>query len=169
MVEHDLKLGISKDLLVLHKREQLIDALADMIGQCRTTVRIFSRNLEPHIYNHEAICEPLATMISQNRRARVEILVQDIDAVVKVDHALVKLMRHLSSFVEIRKTTEEHFQYDHAFALIDDCGYYHRQPQDSREFEICYNNRLEVRNLTNEFKTLWDHSLRASELLRLHI
>ena len=169
MTEYNLQLGINKDVLIMHKRQQLTETLSDMISQSRVTLRIFSHNLEPRIYNHEAICQPLATMISQNRGARVEILIQDIDAVVKADHAMVKLMRHLSSYVEIRITAQEHRQYDQAFALIDDCGYYHRRPQDSREFEVCYNGRRKVRDLENEFKIMWDHSLRATKLLQLHI
>lgn len=169
MTEPELQLGISKDVLIMYKRQQLTETLADMISQSRRTVRIFSDNLEPRIYSHEAICQPLASMVSQSRRAKVEILIQDIEAVIKADHAMVKLMRHLSSYVEIRITAQEHSQYDQAFALIDDCGYYHRRPQDSRDFEVCYNGRLKVRDLANEFKAMWEQSRRATKLLQLHI
>ena len=169
MTEQGLQLGISKDVLVLHKHEQLTETLADMVSQSRSALRIFSYDLEPHVYNHLAICTPLAEMINRNRFSNVQVLVQNIDAVGKVDHCLVELMRKLSSFVEIRVTAQEHSRYDHAFAVIDDCGYYHRHPQDSREFEVCYNDRGKAKNLLDEFNTMWEHGVRASELLQLYI
>lgn len=170
MLNKGLQLGINEDILVLRNDEMQTEILADMFRQSRTIVQIFSRDLEPHIFRYQAIYQPLATMISQNQRAKIEILIQDVDAVVKVDHALVELMRNMSSFVEIKKTSLEYKQYEHNFVLIDDCAYYyHRHPQDSSEFEICYNNRSKVRKFSNQFKIMWDKGIRATELLRLYI
>jgi hypothetical protein len=169
MVDQGLQLGISKDILVLHQHQQITETLVDMISQSRLNIRILSHDLEPHIYSSSLVCQTLASVISQNRRARVEVLIQDIDVVVKADHGLIKLMRHLSSYVEIRKTAPEHSQCDQAFTLIDDCGYLQRSLDDSRELEICYNSRRKVRNLASEFKGMWEHSLRATELLRLYL
>ena len=163
------QLGTSKDLLILENYPDLTAAIADMISQARMKVCIFSYELEPKIFHRESICNAISQLIAANSRAKVQILVQDIEPVKKVDHCLVNLMRHLSSFVEIRKTAVEHSNFDHAFVTIDDCGYYHQHPRTSRQYEVCYNNRNRVRLLQQDFLKMWEQSLRATELLRLYI
>ena len=167
--EQKHQLGKSKEALILDNRQELTDAIADMISQGRLNVCIFSHDLEPKIFNRETICQSIRQMIIENKRTKIQILVQDIEPIRKYDHCLLGLMRHLSSFVEIRKTSRQHISYDHAFVTVDDCGYYHRHPQDSRQYEVCYNNRLQVKLLLDDFKEMWEQSLRATELLSLHI
>ncbi|MGR9100186.1 MAG: DUF7931 domain-containing protein, partial [Gammaproteobacteria bacterium] len=63
----------------------------------------------------------------------------------------------------------QHSRYDHAFVTVDDSGYYHRHPRDSRLYEVCYNDRLRVKLLLDDFREMWDQGLRATELLRLYL
>lgn len=168
MDDRNLQLGDSKDVLELTSADAIIEQLATMIDQCRRRVLIFSHDLEPRIYDCERIDAALASAITRSQRVEVQILVQNIDAVVKADHYLVKLMRRLSSYVEIRKTAPQHRHRDLAFALIDDCGYLQRSPGDGRSYDCCYNDRLTVRDLAEDFKLMWQYSLRASELMRLY-
>lgn len=144
----------------------LTDHLASRAGR---TIRIFTRNLDPVIYDRTEFIAACKQLALRSRFARIEILAFESQSIIRRGHRMINLARALSSRIEIRRPEKEFEKHLHAFITFDEIGYIYRTYADRFEgYGNCHAAR-ETREFEKLFKEMWLRSHTDSELRSLNI
>lgn len=157
------------ELVHLEDREQNRDMALELCRRATQTIEIFSRDLEPLIYDRPALLETIKELALKNRKAQIRILIQDAGNIVKQGHRLVELAYRLSTYIQLRKPNVDHRNFNEAFLIIDGTGFLHRNQADRFAGTASFNHPSRARNLQGSFNEMWDHSSPDPDLRRLHI
>jgi predicted GNAT family N-acyltransferase len=153
--------------LASERFSELRDATLALIASARREICIYSRDLEPALYEDAAILEAIRKLALSGKGASLRLLVQDTTRVVRDGHRLVDLAQRLSSIVHIRRVTQEDAHYAGAYLLTDQGGYLFRTFGDRFEAvgDICYPPRRD--ELKRLFDEVWERAEAPPELRRL--
>jgi len=165
----ELRLGISDMEIELLARSDTLYATDLLLEQTQDTVEIFSRELDPALYDRQAFLDAVQQLCLRNRKARIRILVQDPQPPIKRSHRLIELSRRLSSSIEIRPSNPDYQRYNEAFMIADECGLVHRPLADLLEGTANFYNPVEARRKLDFFTEVWDRSEPHTEFRRLHL
>ena len=165
----ELRLGLSDLEIELDTRADTQHAVDLMVGQAQASVEIFSRDLDPVLYEREAFLDALATLCHRNRKARIRFLVQDPTDAVRRSPRVTELSRRLSSSIEIRQPHEDYRHYNEAFLIADDCGLIHRALADRYEGSANFYAPIEAQRKLDFFTEVWERSQAHPEFRRLHL
>lgn len=160
-------LGQTDYELELESREENRLATLAMVRQARRNLDIASRDLDTAIYDQGDFIDSLKTMVLENRRARVRIVVWEALAISRRGHQLLQLATDLSSFIEIRQAAREHDQYSEAMLVADGCGYIHRLLWNRYGASAGFHGRRRAQSLLNSFDNMWDQASPSVYLRRL--
>ena len=107
-------------------------AALSMARQAARGIEIVSRRLDPHMFDNSEFCDAVSRLVIGSRRARVRVLLRQVEPVIKRGHRLVSLAQRLDSFIEMRVPAPEHDEYNGAFLIVDGAGVIHRRCGHSR-------------------------------------
>ncbi len=167
LAEH--KLGETSEALVIETLEDCQAASLALANQAQNTLYIYSRELDPRLYDLPSFEEAVRGVAVRNRQSEVRILIRSSQHIVKYGHRLLDLARRLSSSIAIRIAGASHRNHNEAFLIADGVGYLHRTLADRFEGRADFNDPLATRELLRFFETAWEHARRDPELLRLHL
>ena len=165
----ELRLGISDIDIELQARAETCHATDLMAQQCEESLEIFSRELDPELYDREPFLDAVSSLCVKNRMARVRILAQDPSAPVKRGHRLIELSRRISSSIEIRQPHPDYRQHNEAFLIADHCGLITRGLADRYEGTANFYSIIHAQRKLDFFTEVWDRSESNPEFRRLHI
>ena len=163
------RLGEDHEKLTLQGLEDNIVAVDTMASQARRTFDLFTRDLEPRLYDREPFYQALRQLAISSRNAEIRILVMDSDRVVKEGHRLINLGRRLSTYINFRKVAEDYRELPYSFLVADGRGYLYRSLAIQYEGEADFNNPYRAKELSREFEEIWQHSQPDPNLRQLHI
>ena len=145
----------------------LQEATLALLRAGRYQLWIYTRDLEPALYQQPEILEAIRQIALSGRRANIRILVQDTARVVREGHRLVDLAHRLPSVVHLRRPTEEDLQFAGAYVLNDTGGYLYRSFADRHEAagDLYYPPRRD--ELQRQFDQVWERAVEPPELRRL--
>jgi len=164
-----LKLGVSDTELELESSADCVYATELMLAQATSSIEIFSRELDPSLYDRDAFLATVAERCTRQRGLRLRILVHDPATAVKRGHRLIELGRKLSSCIEIRQPHSDYRQYNQAFLVADECGLIHRDFADRFEGRANFYDFVSAKRLSTYFNEVWDRSEPNPETRRLHL
>lgn len=146
---------------------ELHDITLQLLLNGRSQLCIYTRDLEPGLYQDADVLEAIRQIALSGRRAHIRILVQDIARVVREGHRLIDLAQRLPSVVQLRKPTEEDLHFSGAYVLNDTGGYLYRSFGDRHEAagDLYYPPRHD--ELQRTFDQVWERALVPQELRRL--
>ena len=146
---------------------ELRDATLALLAGARNELCIYSRDLEPPLYEDPRVLEAIRKVALSGRRARVRILLQDTARVARDGHRLVDLAQRLPSIVHLRRVSQEDASYPSAYVLTDGGGYLFRTFGDRYEAvgDVCYPPRRD--ELKRLFDEVWERAESPPELRRL--
>lgn len=165
----DHKLGATDQLIDLSSSEDNRAIALAMVTQGKKTLDIISRDMDPRIYNTIEFSNAVRDLACQAKYCKVRLLIHDSEPATKRGHYLVKLSRRLSSYIEIRKISNDFKNYNEAFMVVDFQGYIHRGLADRYEGSANFNDPGRARELTEYFDEVWRHSLSEPDLRQLYI
>ncbi len=145
------------------------DLALSMTQQATRGILIFTRDLDPAVYDTPEFLEAASTLARRSPHSYVRILVQDSARASREGHRLVSLAQRLSSRVEIRKPPREYQEYNQAFFIADETGYIRRPLADRYEGVARFKDRLAARELALFFREVWERSHADRQLRRLHV
>lgn len=153
--------------LSAERASELREATLALLDAARHEVCIYSRDLEPPLYEDAEVLEAIRKVALSGRRAKVRILLQDTTRVARDGHRLVDLAQRLSSIVHLRRVSHEDASYPSAYALTDTGGYLFRTFGDRYEAvgDVCYPPRRD--ELKRLFDEVWERAESPPELRRL--
>lgn len=163
------ELGRTDVVVPLETAEDHRLATAHMVSQCRRTVHIISRNLDPAVYDVPEFCGTLLRVLLENRRMKVLVLVHDALSLVRHGHRLLDVAFKLSSFVEIRKPGPDHKDYDGGLFVADGKGYVTRRTGERYVGQANFSDARESTLLIEEFHEMWQKSTVDPNLRKFHI
>ena len=148
---------------------ELADAVQALLGAARHEICIYTRDLEPGLYERAEILEACRRVALSGRGASLRILVQDTARAVRDGHRLLDLAQRLSSVIQIRRPVQEDLQYAAAFVLNDAGGFLYRSFGDRPEAEgdLYYPPRRN--ELKRYFDEVWERAEQPPELRRLSL
>ena len=165
----EFTIGDESGAIRLERREDNAAAAARLAGEARRSLHLFSRDLDPYLYNRAEFLDPLRRLATAGRRARIEILVLDSRRAVLDGHRLIEMGRRLSSVIELRKLHPDYSERLETFLIADERGLLYRQQSDLFEGKVDFNAPAEAKQLLKLFNEAWAKSGPDPELSRLHV
>ncbi len=163
------KLGEGHETLQLGSSPEHALVAAHMIEQARLRIDIISRTLNARIYDQARIIEGIKTMVRNQDRAEVRIIVRDSGPMVRDGHRLLLLGQRLNTFIRIRALPRHYQEYNSALLLVDDSAYIRQPIADLYEAEASFNDLRTVRDLRANFEEIWHSSEPDPECRRLSL
>lgn len=162
-------LGEHTDDIVIDSSEDNQAAALHLVNQGGRSLDIFSRDLEPRIYDIPEFIDAVRSLAIKTRDMRVRILVIDPDFIIKHGHRLVELARRLTSHMEIRKLHEDYCNNPEAYLVVDNRGVLHRKLATRYEAVVNFNKPITATELYNQFTEMWERSKQYMDFKRLYI
>ena len=164
-----LRLGVSDLEIELSTRSEAAHAINLMTGQAQDGLDIFSRNLDPALYEQSDFIANLSRLCLRNRKARIRFLVQQPAEAVRRCQRLLELSRKLSSSIELRQPHPDYRQHNEAFLVADRCGLVYRPFSDRFEGTANFHAPVEAQRKTDFFTEVWERSEVNPEFRRLYL
>ena len=164
-----LVLGRDRDAIVFDTPTQARDLAAAMVGQGRRFALLFTRTLDPLLYDSPAFVSGLSQLVRAYPQSYCQVLLQDPEGFAAQDHRLTTLAQTLSSYIQLRVVPEEARDELQAFLIVDGLGYLRRPNSAVYEGNAGFNNPREVREMGHRFGQWWEQGSELVEARRLHI
>jgi hypothetical protein len=164
-----LRLGVDREAIRLAGSDDACAVAMALATQARRTLLLHTYDLEARIYDRQPFIEAVSALVRRHPGACFDVLIQNVDRVVKDGHRLVELARRLGSSIQIRCCTQQYRGYCGTFLLADDAGYLYRPLASRYEGLASFNNAAEVARLGKYFREVWEHSDADMELRRLYL
>jgi len=166
---NEYKLGQTNHIIHVERIEENRRAALAIAQQSVRTLHIVSHDLDPLIYDNTDFINAVRTVAVSGRRAKITMLINDSRKIITQGHRLIELARHLSSFIEIRKTTPGLRETNEAYIIGDETALLYRQFGKCYDGFANFNDKRKCRQTLNNFKGVWGKSQPDPELRRLYI
>lgn len=140
----------------LTTRDEVRDASLHLVSRARRSVHIYSRDLDPQLYDDSAFLEALSRFAISHSRAQVRIIVQDAGPAIRDDNRLIGLAQRLSSRIAIREPGPQHRDYNAAFLVTDARGVIYRELGDRFNALASEDDRPRARKLIRYHDEVWE-------------
>lgn len=144
-------------------------AAISMARQAVRSIDIYSRQLDPQMYDNQDFCQAVSRLVIGSRRARVRVLVRQVEPIVRRGHRLVGLAQRLSSYIEMRVPAPEFDDYNGAFLIADGAGIIERRLADRFEASVNFNDPRAAHDLVRQFEAMWQTAAPNMNLRRSHL
>ena len=162
-------IGETSELIHLESCEENQLVATCMAQKCRRFLDISSRQLDPPIFNTPGFVEALRQLIIKKRRPRVRIIVFDPETMVRYGHQLLELASRYSSFMEMRKASEEFRNYNEFLLVADEAAYLHRNNTARYEATANFNDRKQSKFYLDAFVTMLELASPDPNLRQMHL
>ncbi len=129
--------------------------VAELVRGGERIVRILSDDLEPALFDTEALAEELSRIARRGQQCEVRILLKNSHNLSKRRHRIGVLHRRLVSSVQIRKIADFPEHYVANYVLVDDHGIYLIPMEDDKVTFMNHDDRPLVKHYTEQFDSLW--------------
>lgn len=154
--------------VAVESKEQALEETLGLIATARREVCIYTRDLDPALFDTEAALDALKRLAIAGRGATIRVLVQEPRVPSRRGHRLVALAQRLSTAFAFRTPQqEEDLQYPSAFVLNDARGYYFRTLGNRYEGEAVNYAPGKHAQLQEFFDRVWERSEPSEELRQL--
>jgi predicted GNAT family N-acyltransferase len=154
--------------LVVEDREQALAAVAELLGEARYDVAIYTRDLDAALLDVPATLEALKRIALSGRHAQIRVIVHDARKPLADGHRLIALAQRLPTTISIRTPVDERdLQYPSAFLINDRRGYLFRVLGSRVEGEGSTYAPGKHAQLREFFDQIWARSGPSEELRQL--
>jgi len=164
-------LGESNEEIHIDTTAENRDAAISLAEQARFSLNIFSRDLDPRVFDNAGFERCIFNLAKTHRSADIRIMVHDASLAVSQGHCLIRLAQQLTSSVHIHNPAREHRGELSTFMIVDGVGLLYRPQSTSRNYEALVNFMSPQRagELHDFFNEMWERSTPDSKIRRLYI
>ena len=159
-------LGEPHELLRVTTREDCAALALALASQARQSLLLFTRDLDPEIYNTPAFVDAVRNVAGARNGGMVQILAWDIERAIQRGHRLIDLARRLGSRVRIRQTPRS---FHHSFLVADSTGVFDRRRAGRFEATASFHDPGWASSLERFFHEVWEQSSRSSGAAALQL
>ena len=134
------------------------ELISRMINQGSRRALLFSRDLEPLLYNNREFEDGLVKLLRSSPRSYCHVLVQNAEDLFKHDHRLMAVNQRLSSYMEIRLVADEARDVMENFIVVDHGAYLQRPNSAVYQGVANFDDPARVRELSHAFLQWWEQS-----------
>lgn len=142
-------------------------AALELVRTARANLALFTRDLDPALYSTEEFAAAVRQLALRSRYSRIRIVVIDPAAAIKDGHRFIELSRRLSSFIELRRPSQDHAKLAESFLITDENGLLYRPVAARYEGFTDPENPFEARKHLRLFEEIWEQSESEPEFRRL--
>ena len=155
--------------LKLESAEQNRAASIALVTQAHHSLDIVSRDLDHKIYDNEEFKAVVKHLATSSPKAKIRVLIQDSEKVVKQGHRLVELARRLTSFIDIRIQGKRFKEFNEAWLIVDSKAWVRRPFADKYNADIDFSAARQLRETSKTFTAMWDEADLDPNLRRLSL
>lgn len=164
-----LALDAAAGEIPLARREDVRHAALALANQARRTLHLFTRDLDPTLYDHLPFLEAVRRLAVRGVESRVRILVLEPQRVVRRGHRLIELGRRLTTGIGLRRPPPEYRDHTEHFLIADETGVLFRPLEERYEGWVSFHAPLAARARLKFFAEAWAGSAPDPELQRLYL
>jgi hypothetical protein len=146
---------------VIASRAGFAEALDELIGKTRRTLRIFDPTLADYGMGSAAREEQLRAFLLASRTNRLMIAVHDTDIPAHKSPRLMRLMRQFSHAIAIHQTHDEIRNLEDVLVIGDDAHCLRRPHRSQPRGSVYLDDPVETREWLNRFNAIWEQSMPA--------
>jgi hypothetical protein len=163
------QIGVDDFHRVLHNSAEHREAALALFRQGKRNAFIYSRDLDPRVFDDIQISNALSDLARYSRYSTVQVLIADIEDVAARGHRWLELFQRLSSRIEVRVIHDDFRQNPFVFTVIDETALLYRSNANEFEGTVDFNDRHSCAQKLIYFREVWNLSRAASELRRLYL
>ena len=149
-------------------RDAAVAATIAIVGGARRRLWIYSRELDPGLYDHPRVLEALRRFGTAGRGNEARVLLQDAAAAQRAHAPLLQLAQRLPSVFAFREVEDPvDRSYPSAFLASDGGGYCFRALGHRFDGEAEFDARPRARQLADAFDQVWERARPCGELRAL--
>jgi len=156
-----------------HRRlESLTDnreAAVAVVAVAKRELILFSHDLEPLLYDKEDFLKLVQALATRSRMSRIRIVCKDPGASIRAGHRLIALAQRFSSYMEVRRASEDHQQLAESFLVADEEAMLYRPVATGYAGYTDTHSPMEARKLLRQFADIWERAEPDPEFRRLGI
>ncbi len=154
---------------VISTRDEMRQAAIEVAREATRKVSIFTRDLEPGIYDNPDFLEVIKRLVLSHAYTRIRVLIADPSRAIKNGNNFVHLGRRLNTYIEFRHVREDLRTHSESFCIADETALVYRL-QASRWEGIADTYEPAVANLYGKmFDEIWLASEVETEIRQLGI
>jgi hypothetical protein len=166
----DYILGEStEEVIKVETRQDNADAAVALVKQCKLKLAIISHDLDPFVYDQPDFVEAVRQLALRGRNVEIRILAFEPQLIVRRGHKLVDLAGKVSSYIELRKPSEQYKSFNEAVLIADEIGYLFRESTERYKGRLNFNSRRESKFMLDVFNSMWATSRPDPNFRRMHI
>ena len=154
---------------VVSTKSEVRAAAVDVAAMATRTMAIFTHDLEPEIYDHEAFLDTVKRFVLSRSFARIRVLIVDPTRAVKNGNRFVTIGRRLNSYIEFRNVKEEYRNHSEAFCIADETAVLYRADANRWEGVADTYEPAIAKHYLDMFDQLWQACEPEPELRQLHL
>ena len=162
-------LGEDRATIAFDTATEARELAISMIAQGSRQALLFSRDLDPLLYNNREFEVGLLQLLRSNPHSHCQVLVQNPEDLFSTDHRLLAVNQNLSSYMQIRRVPDEARDLMENFLLVDDSGYLKRPNSTVYQGVASFHDPATVRELRHSFHQWWEQASPLQGVRRLHI
>ncbi|WP_149193587.1 GNAT family N-acetyltransferase [Luteimonas suaedae] len=152
----------------IENREDAVTATVDLVAGARRHLWVYSRELDPGLFDDPTVLEALRAFAVRERGGEVRLLLQDAAAAQRAHAPLLPLAQRLPSTFLFRQVEDPVDRaYASAFVVNDSGGYYFRGLGHRFDGECERHGAGRARQLVEAFKPVWERARPCGELRAL--
>ncbi|MCK9532451.1 MAG: hypothetical protein M0R77_18215 [Gammaproteobacteria bacterium] len=140
-----------------------------MASQAGRSLCIYTRALDPAVYDSAELAEAISRQVRNSRHAQVRILVRDTARAVREGHALLRLAQQIPSKVQVRVPGADHQDDGQAFVVADGSGFIRRPVAELYAGEANFHAPFAARKLLQYFDETWERASPDPDVRRLFL
>lgn len=149
---------------ILSNLDECRAAVAELATRAKRSLAIYTPDLEPQIYDHDAFLEPVKRLVLARSHARLRVLISDPGRVVRDGNRFMMMARRLTSYIDLRNVAPEYRSNPCAFIIADDRAIVYRQQCTRWEGLAEFNDTVVVHRYLAYFNEVWAGSLIQPEM-----
>jgi len=138
-------------------------AAAEIATHATRSLSIYTPNLEPDLYDHDQLLEPIKKLVLARSYARIRVLISD-PARSRRENRFMQMALRLTTFIELRNVHIEHRGNPCAFVVADDKAIAYRPDWAKWQGIVEFDDTSVVRRHLNYFNEVWAVSMFQPEM-----
>ena len=164
-----METGGKETYRVLKSLAENRDASVEVAALAKRELALFSRDLEPLLYDRLEFIGAVQALAARSRMSRIRIACIDPGPSVRAGHRLVALAQRFSSYIEVRRASRDHENLTDTFLVADDTALLYRPLCTRYEGYADLYAPMEAREKLRIMDDVWQQAEPDPEFRRLGI
>ena len=145
------------------------DAAVAVAAVAKRELALFSRDLEPLLYDRQEFMSTVQALATRSRMSRIRIACIDPGASVRAGHRIIALAQRFSSYIEVRRASKDHENLVDSYLVADDVALLYRPLCTRYEGFADLRAPIQAREKLRGFEDIWQQGEPDPEFRRLGI